>query len=52
MNNYTGASMDWRQLNITIEDLIEAWDECYGEVIEEDYPALILNLIDRGRVNE
>lgn len=42
--------MDWRTLNITIEDVIEAWDECYAEELEEEYPAFILNLIDRGKI--
>jgi hypothetical protein len=51
MNNYTGGNMtiDWRQLNITIEDVIDAWEECYYEDLVEDYPALIINLIERGR---
>ena len=42
-------TIDWRQLNITIEDVIDAWEEVYCEDFQEEHPQVIINLIERGR---
>ncbi len=44
--------MDWRQLEITIENVIDTWEEIYGEDITEEYPTFILRLIEEGACNE
>jgi len=40
--------MDWKELKITIEDVINSWEELYGEDMTEAYPAFILKLIEEG----
>lgn len=40
--------MDWRKLQITIEDVIDTWEDIYGEDITEEYPTFILRLIQEG----
>lgn len=42
-------TIDWRQLDITIEDVIDAWEEVYYENFQEEHPQVIINLIERGR---
>lgn len=44
--------MDWKQLEITIEDVINTWEEIYGEDIIEEYPSFILRLIEEGACRE
>jgi len=38
--------MDWKKLNITIEQLIEVWDKLYGENIQEEHPSILLKLVE------
>jgi len=44
--------MDWKGLEITIEDVMNLWEELYGEDISEEYPAFILRLIEEGACRE
>ena len=38
--------MDWRKLEITLEQLVEVWQEVYCEDMQEDHPIVILKLVE------